>query len=170
MADYGSKVTEKALAQAEKKILKVFQQAAAELQKKMDDFLLKHRKKGEEMLEKLANGKITQAQYHSWMRGQVFIGELWEQKVDQALRIMNDANRQAAEVVQKSRLEVFAENYNHTAYELEKKTGAAVTFNIFNTKSVSRLLTQKPKMLPEWKIDEPKDYKWNRQKVENCIT
>ena len=93
MADYGSKVTEKALAQAEKKILKVFQQAAAELQKKMDDFLLKHRKKGEEMLEKLANGKITQAQYHSWMRGQVFIGELWEQKVDQALRIMNDANR-----------------------------------------------------------------------------
>lgn len=170
MPDYGSKVADKAIAATEKKIRGVYRQAGKELQAKFDTFLEKHRAKGAEMLEKLRNGEITQARYHSWMRGQVFIGKQWERKIDQAARIMNDANNEAAGVVNTGRLNVFAENYNFAAYQIEKAAKGVVSFDLYDSKTVARLLRKKPKMLPEWKIDEPKDYRWNRQKVENAIT
>lgn len=169
-SDYGHKVADKAIAATEKKIRSVYKQAGAELQKKMEQFMSQHRAKGTEMLEKLKNGEITQAAYHSWMRGQVFIGKQWERKIDQAARIMNDANNQAAGVVRDGKINVFAENYNYESYQLEKRSKGAVSFDLYDERTAARLIKDKPKMLPEWKIDEPKDYRWNRQKVENAIT
>ena len=170
MPDYGSRVADKAIERAARKIHKVYKQAAEELQEKLDDFLVRHREKGKEMLDKLKNGEITQAAYHAWMRGQVFIGKQWKNKVDSAVKIMEKANEEAAKIIATERLYVFAENYNFSAYELEKKIMGVISFNIYNESTVGRLLTKNPKLLPEWKIDEPKDYKWNRQKVENSIT
>ena len=63
---------------------------------------------------------------------------------------------------------MFSENYNRYAYETEIRTGTS--FDIYNEDAVDRLLKQDPKLLPEWMIDEEKDYVWNRQKVENAIT
>ena len=81
---------------------------------------------------------------------------------------MMKTNRIAHEIVQRFRIHVFSENYNHQAYETEINTGT--TFDIYNHEAVDRLLNENPQLLPEWKIDEEKDYLWNRQKVENCIT
>lgn len=170
MADYGSKVTDKAIAEAEKKLRKVYEKAAKELRGKLISFNEKFAKKQTEMRAKLEAGEIDKAAYESWLRGQVFIGRQWAQKADQASRIMTEANTEAALLVKKGKLNVFAENYNYTAYQLEKKAGAFLNFNIYNEKAVEKLIRKKPKMLPEWKIDEKKDYKWNRQKVENSIT
>ena len=170
MADYGSKIADKAIETTEKKIRAVYQQASRELNKKLADFTRKHQKKQKEMLKKLDAGEISKVQYERWMRGQLFMQKQWTAKADQATRIMLDANQEAALLVKKGRLNVFAENYNYAAYELEKRARGTVNFNIYNEKAVEKLLRKKPKMLPEWKIDEKKDYKWNRQKVENSIT
>ena len=168
--DYGARVTEKQIAAMAKKLKGIYAQAAEELRGKFDGFVKQHRKKGAEMLEKLKNGEITPAKYHAWMRGQVFIGKQWQMKVDQAARMLMDVNAQAAAAVSAGRLNVFAENYNYRAFRLEKKTGGAASFQLYNDKSAARLIRKKPKMLPEWKIDEKKDYRWNRQKVENAVT
>ena len=170
MPDYGSRVADSAIDQTTKQLRKIYQKAAKELKQKLADFQQKHKEKQKEMLQKLENGEITKAAYDSWMRGQVFIGKQWEIKADQAVRIMQDANKEAALLVRKNKLNVFAENYNYCAYELEKQAKGAVNFTLFNDRSVAKLIKEKPKMLPEWKIDEEKDYKWNRQKVENSIT
>ena len=170
MPDYGSKIADKAIDQTARKIRSVYKDAWFDVKKKMDDFQKRHLAKGKEMLEKLANGEITQAQYHSWMRGQVFIGKQWRNKLDQISKVMDNANKEAMKIVRNGTFYVFAENYNHAAFELEKKVKGVVSFNLYNEKSVARLLKKNPKMLPEWKIHERKDYAWNRQKVENCIT
>lgn len=170
MADYGSKVADKAISETEKKLRKVYEKAAKELREKLVSFNERFAKKQTEMRAKLEAGEVAKAAYESWLRGQVFIGRQWAQKADQAARIMTDANKEAAQLVRKGKLNVFAENYNYTAYQLEKKAGAFLNFNVYNEKAVEKLIRKKPKMLPEWKIDEPKDYKWNRQKVENSIT
>lgn len=166
--DYGSLVTDAAVARALKKMKKVYAVAEKELLKKMEAFLKKHREQGTIMLKKLADGEISQAAYHSWMRGQVFIGERWQKKIDQAVRIFINANKMANNIIQRFKLHVFSENYNRYAYETEIKTG--VSFDIYNEDAVDKLIREDPKMLPEWKIDEEKDYVWNRQKVENAIT
>ena len=170
MPDYGSRIADKAIEQTARKIRTVYKDAWFDVKKKMDGFQKRHLAKGKEMFEKLANGEITQAQYHSWMRGQVFIGKRWQEKLDQISKIMDNANKEAVTIVRKGTYNVFAENYNHSAYELEKQIRGVVSFNVYNEESVARLLKKNPKMLPEWKIHERKDYAWNRQKVENAIT
>lgn len=168
MPDYGSKITDKAVAKALRKMKKVYAQAGRELEKKFADFLERHRKQGTIMMQKLQSGEITQAAYHSWMRGQVFIGERWQEKLNTAVNIFTKANRKAHKFINRIKLWVFSENYNKYAYDTEIKTG--ISFDIYNEDAVEKLIKDDPKMLPEWRIDEEKDYIWNRQKVENAIT
>lgn len=170
MPDYGSKIADKAIDQTARKIRDVYKDAWFDVKAKMDAFQKRHLAKGKEMFNKLVNGEITQAEYHSWMRGQVFIGKQWQDKLDQISKVMDNANKEAMSIVRHGTFNVFAENYNFEAYKLEKWAKGVVSFNIYNEESVARLLKKNPKMLPEWKIHERKDYAWNRQKVENCIT
>lgn len=170
MADYGSRIADKAIDATSRKVRKIYKQAGKELQEKLEEFSAKHIVKQKEMLAKLDAGEITKAAYTSWMKGQVFIGKQWQNKVDQAARIMLSANAEAAKIVRQGKMDVFAENYNFAAYELEKQAKGIISFGLYSGESVARLIKEKPKMLPEWKIDEKKDYKWNRQKVENSIT
>ncbi len=170
MPDYGSKIADKAIDQTARKIRKVYREAWDDVRKKMDDFTRKHIKKNAELLKKLEAGEITKTEYDLWMRNQVFTGKQWDNKLDQIAKIMENANKEAMSIVRNGTFYVFAENYNHSAYELEKQIKGVVSFNLYNEKSVERLLKKNPKMLPEWKINERKDYSWNRQKVENAIT
>lgn len=168
MPDYGSRITDEAVAKSLRKIRRVYAQAEKELRKKLAAFQKRHATKGKVMFEMLKNGEITQAQYHSWMRGQVFTGKRWQGKLNQLVRLIQRTNKVAHDVIQRFRLYVFSENYNRYAYETEIKTG--VSFDIYNEDAVEKLIKEDPKMLPEWRIDEEKDYIWNREKVENAIT
>ena len=168
MPDYGARVADHGVARSKRKMQKVYDQAAKELERKLRLFRKRFAAKQAAMSKDLAAGKITKAEYDSWMRGQVFIGKRWEAKLNQAINIFQKANRLAHRIIQKIRLWVFSENYNHNAYETEVNTG--VSFDIYNEEAVKKLSEDDPKMLPEWRIDEDKDYIWNRQKVENAIT
>jgi SPP1 gp7 family putative phage head morphogenesis protein len=170
MPDYGSQVADKAIAQTARKIRDVYKKAMFDLRDKMDGYMRKHLQKNMELLAKLEAGEITKVEYDDWLARHVFRGKQWDDKLDLAAKIMNDANREAMAIVNKGKFFVFAENYNHAAYELEKQIGGVISFNLYNEKSVARLLKKNPKMLPEWKINERKDYAWNRQKVENAVT
>lgn len=170
MPDYGQIEADKAVDQLARKIRATYRNTGDDLQKKFDAFLKKHKAKGEEMLKKLANGEITQAEYHSWMRSQVFIGKQWEQKIESVMNVMNTANEKAVKVISERKLGVFAENYNRTAYDIDKDVDFTSSLDLYNETAVAKLLKENPKLLPEWKINKIKDYAWNRQKVENAIT
>lgn len=170
MPDYGATIADKAIDKLTRKIREVYRKAAVDLQDKFSDFQKRHAAKGKEMFDKLKNGEITQAEYHRWMSGQVFIGKQWQDKVDAAVKMLDTANIQCAKIIRKDRMAVFAENYNFEAYKLEKRLKGVINFNLYNERAVEKLIKKNPKMLPEWKIKERKDYAWNRQKVENAIT
>ena len=169
MPDYGARVADQAIAETARQLRKVYRQAAKDLREKLAEFTARHLAKDAEKRALLEAGKITKAEYESWLRGQVFIRKQWKEKIEQASRIMDNANQAAAKIVRANKFGVFAENYNYAAYELEKLAHGSLGFNLFSSDSVARLLTQDPKMLPEWKIDQKKDYAWNRKKVEGAI-
>ena len=168
MRDYGSRITDKAVAKSLRKIQRVYAQAEKELNQKLLAFRIRFAMKQKQMSADLASGKISKAAYESWMRGQVFTGKRWQKKVDQAVNIFGWANKQAHKIINKIKLWVFSENYNKYAYDTEIQTG--ISFDLYNEDAVEKLLTENPRMLPEYNIDEEKDYIWNRQKVENSIT
>lgn len=169
MSDYGSNVADKAIKDIERKIRQIYKQAQKELTEKLNDFLAKKAIKIQQKQKELADKLITEQEYKNWLKGQLFMEKQWKDKLDQATKIMNSANEQAAKIVHQGKLNVFAENYNYSAYEAEKEIGKSI-FNLYSTESVAKLVKDDSQILPEWKIDQKKDYKWNYAKANNAVT
>ena len=178
MSDFGRKIADKKIKKVDRQLRAEFRQAEKELNEKLADFVARHQAAGQKKWQQLVNGEITPAEYHSWMRGQVFQQKQWEAKVRQCQEILHEHNVQAAKIVHENKLDAFAESYNHSSYEMELElkgvplpsVNMPVSFNLMNTEAVARLAKDRPHLLPEWKIDQPKDYKWNARKVNNAIT
>lgn len=169
MADYVERYSDKASDELEKQIRQVYKQAAEEVQKKLDDFIRGHKARNAQMLKMVSDGKMSKQDYQKWMRGQVFQGDQWKQKLKDVTDVYVHADEKAREIVGGTSKNVFMEAANYTAYDLEKGMRGAVAFNVYDAKTVERLLKKDPKMLPEWKIDQPKDYKWNEKRVRNAV-
>lgn len=147
-----------------------YKQAGKEVQKKMDSFWARHKAKAERMLKDVEAGKISAEEYQRWLRGQVFIGERWKEKLDDITQVYVDADEKARRIIGGTSKNEFIRCANQQAKDVEKKIGGGISFDIYDKHTVERLLRKDPKMLPEWKINEPKDYKWNEQRVRNQIT
>lgn len=167
---YLDRQTDRQIAATQRKIERIYREAQRDLKTKLRDFATKHKAADQKKRALRDAGKITEADYQSWLRGQVFIENQFKDKLDQTVRMIESANEQAIALVNGDKMHVFAENYNFSAYQLEKQAHGAISFNLYSEDAVSKLIKEKPKMLPEWKIDKKKDYRWSRQKVENAIT
>lgn len=152
-----------------KRIRQTYLQAAKEVQQKLKAFKEAHEKRAQEMLKKVADGKITEKQYKDWLQGQVFIGKRWEEKLKDITQVYVDADKKAKELVGGTTKNVFVKFANSTAKELHRGTHGAVSFDLYDRKTVERLLKKDPQMLPEWKINEKKDYTWNYKRVKNAV-
>lgn len=170
MAGYIDRYTEAQVAAYSKKIKGIYGQAAKEVRKKLDSFLAGQKVIGARMLEQVKRGEITEADYKKWLSGQVFIGDRWKAKLAEITDIYMNADRKAREMLGGTTKQVFAESANRTAYDMSRDLRGAVSFNLYDTKTVDRLLKDDPKMLPEWKINEKKDYVWNEKRVRNSVT
>lgn len=170
MADQGAKYTDKELAKVEKKIKEIYSEAQKDIQKKIKDYESKFVTKNKIYLEKLDNGEITYEQYSAWLDGQIFQGEQWEAKRDQIIHVIQNANKEAAKIVNGGSISVFAENANWSSYNMEHTEGVNFGFGLYDAKTVTNLIKNDPQLLPKWKINEPKDYVWNKKKVNNSIT
>lgn len=152
-----------------KKIRKTYEQAATEVREKTAEFWNAHKRISAQMLADVAAGKITQADYKKWLRGQVFTGKRWAEKLKDITKVYVDADKKAREIIGGTTKNVFIDAANQTAYNMEKDLTGAVSFDLYDGKTVERLLKDNPQMLPEWKIDEPKDYVWNEKRVQNAV-
>lgn len=168
MPDYGAAYADKALRDIDRELRSTYRTAKRELEKKLKDFNARHALKDKAKRQQLAQGKITKQDYQNWLAGQVFIRGQWESKIRQVSKVIQDSNRQALNILNERRLDVFAENYNFNSFWAENIVGG-VSFGLYNAQAVARLITEEPLMLPEWKIDEKKDYEWNYKKVNNLV-
>ena len=165
--NYGDRYTENKISAVNRELRKTFRTAQKELKKKLADFEKRHAKENKRKKDQLAAGKITKQDYQDWLTGQVFIRNQWQANLRQVCKVMHDANNQTMNIINNSRFDVFAENYNFNAWQAEKAIN--VSFNLYNAESVARLMTDEPQLLPEWKINEEKDYIWNYNRVNNIV-
>lgn len=154
----------------EAQITTVFNQAQEEIEQKINDFNKRHKVKNDIYLAKLKKGEISEEDYNAWYAGQLFQGQQWNAKRDQICGILHDANTQATKIVNGGTISAFAKGANWTAYKMEHGEGVNFGFGLYNSQAVTRLIKDDPQILPKWKIDQPKEYIWNKQKVNNCVT
>ena len=168
MPDYGHRYADKKLSEVDRKLKQTYKQAQRELKRKLASFNKRFEAQCKRMRRDVLDGKISKQDYKDWLAGRVFVRQIWKDKINQVNAVLNDHNNQSVKLINKSRLSVFAENYNYMTYIAEGKIAAS--FTLYNAEAIAKLLTEEPDLLPKWDIDKKKDYKWNYQKVNNIVT
>lgn len=170
MPDLGAKYTDEQIARMEKQLKSVYNQAYKDILQKQKDFNEKYAKKEAKYAAQVASGQITQEQFDSWKKGQVFQGEQWQNKKKDILNTIYNSNKIATDIVNGKTQNVFKFNANYMSYTLEHGAGVNFGFSLYDSATVVNLIKNDPQLLPKWKIDQPKDYTWNQKKLNRQIS
>lgn len=174
MADRIDRYVDGQEAAVNRKIEKIYRGAAAMARKLTDAFFRPYRKESERMRKQVEAGEITKADYQTWLQTHVFAGPDWERTASEITKAYVDADTEARETVGYTDRQTFAEVMNMAADQIEERAPRAfqsrISFDIVDQKTVDRLVRDNPQLLPEWKINEPKDYMWNYRRVQNTVT
>lgn len=147
-----------------------FYQARKELDSTLRSFISDFNDKDSIHRKQVEDGEWTVDQYQWWVSGQVFQGRQWMAKRDQMAKVLRDSNEMAVSMINDDRESVFVESSNFEAYKLEHDTKANLNFTLFNKEAVDNLISKDPQILPKWKVDEEKDYRWNGKTINSVIT
>lgn len=171
MPDIGEKATEREYKRLRAKIRDVYQQAYEEIYQKNLDFVRRHEQKERQYRQMVAEGRISQADFDAWMRGQVFQGRMWEAQRKQMQETLYHADEIALQMVNDSRYSVFADNANYIGYTLEKDARVMTSFGLYDADSVRRLIKDEPYLLPPRKLaGRDKSYQWYNRQIQTAIT
>ena len=170
MADIGTRFTDKRQQELEKRLRCIYSDAAKDIEAKMQDFNQRHKVKEAKYRQMLKDGKITQADFNDWMKGQVFQGNQWQAKKDQITETLYQSNQIAARMVRGETVGVFAHNANFMSYQLEHTAGVNFGFGIYDSATVTRLIKSQPNLLPKSRVKRSKDKQWNSRKLTEQVT
>lgn len=170
MADESQKKVDKKIRSMERKINEVYGQARLEIEAKIEEFNANFEIKNDIHWQEYISGKITKEDYDAWFAGQMFQSNQWNAQRNQICNILHNANLEAVNIVNGGTISAFAEGANWAAYSLEHTAGVNFGFPLYDSYTVTNLIANNPQILPEWRIDQPKEYIWNKQKVNNCVT
>lgn len=165
MADRGTLFTDEEIRRIERKLDEVYKEAAQEVHEKVADFTRRHKAKASIKLKQLKEGKITKAEYDSWMRGQIFQREQWLALEEHVTNMYVDINKAALDIVREGTFRTFMKNANWEAYTLEKHAGINFGFGLYNANAVTNLILNDPRILPAKKLDPKKDKAWNMKRL-----
>ena len=148
----------------------MYREARSDIKDKMNEFNRRHRAKEKELQRKLKDGLITQEQFDSWKIGQVFVGKQWQQKLDSINKVIANVMQEASNLTHDRAIDVFAENANYTAFEIEKDFKGSINFGLYDSTTVSRLIREEPELIPRRVVKGQKLEAWETQKVANAIS
>ena len=111
----GMGYADKAQEEIERLLRKIYQDAQQELIQKLDQHAKRLYKLDKIKRKQLEDGQITQTQYGNWVRGQLFTGQQWKNKVNSLSETMLHANEQANAIIEGKRRAVFGANYLYQA-------------------------------------------------------
>ena len=170
MADYGERYTDRAHIALVRRMRGVYRQAQEEIIEKLNAHH-KHMTAMEKVKRaQMEAGQITEKQYLDWLYGQKFIGKQWQDKVTSVATTLLTANRQANAMIEGQKRAVFGENATWQAYQMEHDAGLDLSFGIYDSATVTRLLREEPELLPRKVVNGKKDMAWNRKNIANAVT
>lgn len=162
--------TDDEIKKLEKQISKEYARAEKELTKKLDHYMNTFAKNEKVMKQRLKKKEITQAEYDTWMYNHIMMGKRWEQVRDTIAEDLTRTNQIAISTAKGHMASAYAMNSNYGTYQIEHDAGVDLSWSLYSQESVERLWREKPKLLPDPKVDIPKDIRWNKQKLTSELT
>ena len=168
--DEAHEETERLLQDLEQRITAEYRQAAEELEEKCNDYFRRFAVKDKIKRKQLANGEITQDEYNYWRTGQILIGERWKEMRNTLAEDLTHTNEIAAEMINRELPQIYAINHNYGTFEIERGSLLNTSYTLYSRETVERLIRDNPDLMPQARVDIPKDERWNRQKIQSVIT
>ena len=169
MPDEGTRFADARQDAIERRLRPIYEAAQRDVVKRLDEHSKRLYAADKVKRAQLASGKITQEQYRTWLSRQMFVEKVWKDQISGITDTLLTANIQANRIVEGERRAVFGENANYQAYQIEKDTNGAVSFTLYDSATVTRLIREQPNLLPPREVDGEKDKAWNREKISGVI-
>ncbi len=146
------RISTRQLNRLRRRILRVYGTARREMTEQLTEFLEHYQKLDAYKRAQLEAGKITESDYRTWLRNQVFQSKLMHQKLDNITQTCATAQQTAYKLARDEQYDIFALGANWAFYELEQAAGVAFNLTLYNTEAVKRLLVENPKLVPNKRI------------------
>lgn len=170
ITDEGRVEADKVLRRMEREVHSIYRTAYSEMQVKADEYLKNFIKEDARLREQVKNGKLSVSDYQQWRRSHILTGRRWYEMADVLATDMTNSNLIAAGIINEHLPEVYAIGYNYGLYTVEKQALFETSFTLYDRHTVERLIRDKPDLLPQAKINIPRDKLWNKQKMNSAIT
>lgn len=171
-SDYMSDKMDSYMEQIEDKLSALYADAAKEMQGKLSDFMEGFEKQDANMQAQVEAGKITQEEYSQWRNRHIVQSDKYKSTIDSLSTMAVNADVAAMAMVNGAMPMVVAQSYNFTqalGFEAADKAGITQgTFQIYNERSVQKLIKDNPNLLKD--VDMDADKKWNTEKMNREIT
>lgn len=176
-SDLGHKLTDDELKKLERRIARLYREAADELQETIDRYFEQFKKRDEEMRALIGivqNGKEwTEQDYKQWRLNQIGRGERYQALQDKIANRYTDANAVAIAYTNDATPGIYSLNRNYTAYTIERATGS-VGFDLWDEQTVKRLMVQQPELMPyypkERALKRGIDLAWGKKQITASVT
>lgn len=139
--------TDKELAKLEKRIAKIYKEAADDLQSTIDDYFAKFAKRDAKQRALLEAGEITEQEYKQWRLSQMGRGERFKALQSRVAERYTEANETAVRYVNDATPGIYSLNRNYSAYTIEKVAGN-VGFDLWDERTVRRMIVDNPEVMP----------------------
>ena len=164
------RISTRQLNRLRRRILRVYGTARREMTEQLTEFLTKYKQLDDYKRAQLEAGKITESDYRTWLRNQVFQSELMHQKLDNITQTCTTAQQTAYKLARDKQYDIFALGANWAFYELEQAAGVAFNLTLYNTEAVKRLLLENPKLVPNKRIKSESNKTYDARVFNRYVT
>lgn len=170
MADPAHEAADRTIEGLRREFERVYRKAEKEARRALERHLKKFAEADARMAERVEKGELSEEDYRRWREVKMLNGDSYRSLIDQAARGYADAGAYASAAVEGRLPEVYAENVNYGAYQVESEARVDTAFALQDADTVQRLVTDKGAYLPRVSHDVAKDAMWNRKLLADQIT
>lgn len=164
------RISTRQLNRLRRRILRVYGTARREMTEQLTEFLEHYQQLDAYKRQQLEAGKITESDYRTWLRNQVFQSEMMHQKLDNITQTCTTAQQTAYKLARDEQYDIFALGANWAFYELEQAAGVAFNLTLYNTEAVKRLLLENPKLVPNKRIKSESNKTYDARVFNRYVT
>lgn len=177
VSDLGHKLTDDELKKLERRIARLYREAADELQETIDSYFEQFKKRDEEMralIGTVQNGKEwTEQDYKLWRLNQIGRGRRYEALREKIAQRMTNAHETAIAYVNDATPGIYSLNRNYAAYSIERVAGN-VDFTLWDEQTVRRLIVEQPDLMPYYPkaaaVRRGIDLEYGKKQITKCVT
>ena len=162
--------TDEEIRRLAKRLHAAYGKAYREMARKAKDALARQSKADADMVRRVAAGEMTTDQLAAWRKGRAADATWYAQMVAELAREMERCDERAAEIVNGAAPQVFADNANFGAFQVERAAKVDTSFTLVDADTVNTLARDHPDLLPRVSPKPSKTEVWARRKITSAIT